>query len=956
MRKYLAAVKRVPEYLKPFTPPKRAWIRILITVFTVTVLLIVLSRIAKVALIYEYIKSVVMSIAAAFAFLLVFKHTEKLLFLYRPFRYTVIALISLVLGVFGFMVCWYCFCFFPEDQSYLQRVVDSVQVKAGNGEIREKVEHDLVRNIRKVRFTNPLDGSDMEFLLSDDLAAREFYIDKNPFGDPRSSNNLKYATGRIFYYTSQKNCIVMKGGSSFNYNLNRSSGSKRFLELDFAFPSFNGESAPGTIEILFHQATARTLLTRQVDREIKPDIAPFRYSNVLSSISFYLKHPGRSVLTDNTGWNPLRVEIPNGAGKLEIRFSGSQNNRDYLFLGTPRIITHLPIQNSNDMNVVYLIYDTLSKSHLDVYQYFDQFQEKGYENALVELGPRRAITPDIDKSAKRMLVFDNMYTVGQVTRPAIIPLWTSTFYTKSRMPVFRNIVTPENRNEYHSERHPSLPDMLSKEGYFTKQISCNAQGHGVSGVGVDLGFDENYDYTMEASEYTENTKRIIEFLEQNQSRKFLLYAHINVPHPPRWIPLSYYLKSLWETDFNHSTAVMLGNIRYLNDSYGKISRALHRLKLNRNTIVIITADHSGGIPSRLRGYVTDDEINLSRRASMSVADFTSRSIYVRKGGPELFRTTMNIPFLVIPPDNSGFKPGKISATISSLDISPTILDVLTGKQERAFEGKSFKKILYGENNRQGVFSPFIPMLGRFQRAFLLEGRFKYWIDIQGLYRYRDGEKGKKYIMQQEYLFDLVNDPYETDNLALDHKNPALLKRMRETFTEKFVEYPDKNFLYFHPGGSPNNDVYSAQIKTSGAFKYINVYDGEIDYTVQNNNVIIARYIGNKRGILSFETSPPDSALNIQLFNNDRPLSRSQIFSCVENINFFSNPVILKDKDDFFVARIPGKTGLEEKPLPAKSVSFFRIPLEYWLEMSRSEKDIRLSPGIKEVLRGWGYIQ
>ena len=464
MRKYLAAVKRVPDYLKPFTPPKRAWIRILLTAFTAIILLIALSRIAKVALIYEYIKSVVVSIAAIFAFLFAFKHTEKLLFLYRPFRYTVIAFISLVLVVFGFMVCWYCFCFFPEDQSYLQRVVDSVQLKAGNGEIREKVEHDLIRNIRNVRFTNPLDGSDVEFLLSDDLAAREFYIDKNPFGDPRSRNNLKYATGRIFYYTSQKNCIVMKGESSFTYHLNHSSGSRRFLELDFAFPSFNGESTPGTIEISFHQATTRTLLTRQVDREIKPDIAPFRYSNVLSSISFYLKHPGRSVLTDYTGWNPLRVEIPNGSGKLEIRFSGSRYNRDYLFLGTPRIIAHLPTQNSNDMNIVYLIYDTLSKSHLDVYQYYELFRENAYEGVLEKLGPRRAITPDIDKSIKRMLVFDNMYTVGQVTRPAIVPLWTSTFYTKSRMPVFRNIVTPrhQRRAAFRTATAPSRRSLPTK--------------------------------------------------------------------------------------------------------------------------------------------------------------------------------------------------------------------------------------------------------------------------------------------------------------------------------------------------------------------------------------------------------------------------------------------------------------------------------------------------------------
>ncbi len=57
-----------------------------------------------------------------------------------------------------------------------------------------------------------------------------------------------------------------------------------------------------------------------------------------------------------------------------------------------------------------------------------------------------------------------------------------------------------------------------------------------------------------------------------------------------------------------------------------------------------------------------------------------------------------------------------------------------------------------------------------------------------------------------------------------------------------------------------------------------------------------------------------------------------------------------------VAREYAKTGLEAVRVPPGGVHYSRVPMNYWLEMSKSDKDIKLSPGIKEVLRGWGYIQ
>ncbi|MFH0975430.1 MAG: sulfatase-like hydrolase/transferase [Spirochaetota bacterium] len=881
---------------------------------------------------------------------------NKLRFFYRPLKYTLIITLSVFVLILGFLIFWYNYCFFPYDQDYLQQISDSVKYK---GNALEEKETDLIREIGQAKFDRPLSRKDRDFLLSADFKGKDINIDINPYYS-NHPNNLKYSTGKTFYYIYQKDSLVLKANSRASYSLKNSGAKKRFLELDAVLPELEAkDSAGGFINIYYISDNRKILLKKDISPERKPDIKPFRYSSVLSSISFYLQHPGRSVLTDNTGWEKIRIDLPSTAGTLEIEFksAGKASAKQYLFIGSPAVYSVNPGKRDGHVNIVYLIFDTLSKSHIDLYEHYNTFKKKKLAEAYSELGNRRIITPVIDEYADRICLFENMFTVGQVTRPAIVPLWTSQIYTKSRLPVFRNIVTDENQREFNSLHFASLGNELSKHGYFTKQISCNAQGHAVSGVGVDLGFNENYDYTMEATEKPENFRRIIEFLNENQNRKFFLYSHINVPHPPKWIPMSYFLSALPDMRFNIELAKMLGNIRYLNDSLGKVMKALEKLKLTENTIVIITADHSGGRIPYLRGEFTGDDIKSASGDSQSVATFHSRSIYGREGGQHLLNLYMNIPWILIKPLNTKFIPGKINSYISSLDIAPTLLDITINKSNEKFSGRSFKNLLVNKDERDKVFSGFIPLTGRFQRGFVTDGRYKYWINLVGLYKYRI-DKDKKYIMQQEYLYDLKNDPNEINNLAHETFNNDLLKRMRHKYFEQFTDYPDKNFIQISasPNGFPHNYKIQA-VSANGKIIYPKTYGEGITYLHnQDNEISFTCEVKDKPAFFSFETDPSDSQLTIRIYKDDKLVTRSNIYSSVECINYFDNPIILNDKIDFHIAREQGKTGLEVKDIPHGSVNYSRIPLNYWMEMNMSDKDIRLSPGIKEVLRGWGYIQ
>ncbi|HPJ39582.1 MAG TPA: sulfatase-like hydrolase/transferase [Spirochaetota bacterium] len=939
----------IKEY---YTRHRALLLRCGIVVLSSFILLLVCKHIEKFQFIYSHIKTAILIISAVVLVLMIVKALPRISFLYKYLKYTVAGVAGTLLTVLVFLLVWYTCFFFPDDQDYLEEVASAVQYR---GNHLESVDYDLIRQLGGAHIVNPLNSEDRKFLLGDSLLEREFYIDINPYMRPANSNNLKYSTGRIFHYTSQKNCAVLKGNSSVSYRIRGAGGAARFLSMDAVFPQFSKASGEGTLRVTFG---TQVLLNKKIAREVKPGIAPFRYSNPLTSIMFYLKHPGRSVLPDYTGWERITVNVPSGPGVLKIEFAGSGDSRDYLFLGTPRVYSKHEARRDNHMNIVYLLFDCLAPHHLDIYDFYRQFMSQSFEDARREIGPRNVVTPEIDRLVKDACVFENMFTVGQVTRCSIVPLWTSKFYTQSRMPVFRNLVSKENQREFYDMNFAALGEELSRRGFFTKQISCNAQGHGVSSVGADLGFDENYDYTMEPSEYPENIRRIIEYLHENQNRKFFLYSHINIPHSPRWIPLGYYLRALWDTNFLHSSARDLGNIRYLNDCFGKIMKALNRLNLRNNTMIIITADHTGGRGHLFRETVTDEERAQGQRDTQSVAYFFNRSIYVRPGGPNLFKSTLNIPFVVIKPNNRKFRPGWVKSVVSTMDISPTFLDLATGESCSRFDGKSFKKLLFSEVAREkSVFTPYIPFSGRFQRGFLLEGRYHYAINLQGMYRYREAPDGKKYIMQQEYLYDLKHDPYEINNLALDNRNPVLLEKIRRYYRQHFQDYPDKNFIQIAESADGKEHRYRFVIQSSGEIKYPRVYSKGVTFTAAGKNRMeFSAVVRDKRAFFNFETFPSEAMLKVSVYKDNTMLPCNSIFSAVENINIFSNPFTLQTRDDFFIARVPGKTGLEEVKLPKGAVYFSRIPLNYWLEMSKSERDIKLSPGIKEVLRGWGYIQ
>jgi len=934
---------------------------ILIVLSVVVLLTLVVSftlgNWSRITGIYPYLKKIYFIILIVFISvktLSMFEMTKKISGI---LKITAISCGAVTVTIAVLMFMWYNFLFFPDDEEYLKKKSDSVSYSGGGV---ERVEYDLIRNLKKSNISSPLTASDRKFLLKPEFKAQDINIDINPYGTV-SDNNLKYATGKTFYYIYQKNCVVIKKNSSIRWKLNGSSN-KRFLELAAVLPDLlkSKKQFGGRITVSFkgEGGSEKNILEKDILSEVKPDIEAFRFSNVLKAIVFYIKNPGRSVITDDTGWSDLRVSLPSGKGELEIKFQSSAKGNVYLFAGTPRIYTVENDKQKKHMNIVYIIFDTLGQPHIDLYEYYKIFKEKGYNAAIKEIGEDNIRTPEIDRYGDSSILFYNMTTEGQTTRPSISSLWTSQIYTKLRMPTFRNIVSMNDQQKFYDKKFTSLGEKLSEHGYLTKQIACNAQGHGVSGVGVDLGFDENHDYTMETSEYPANIKHIVNFLEKNQKRKFFLYTHLNVPHTPKWIPAKYFIRELWGGHFDKNAAKIRGNIRYADFQFKIIMDTLKKLKLDKNTLVVLTADHSMGDPAFFRDKPSRQTLAAMRnhREGQTVATFHPNAIYGRNGGQHLYSDYMKIPFMVIPPKGTVKTMKRNETYISTLDVAPTFLDMTTGQSEKKFSGVSFKDLIKNPASDKKYTHDLIPMVGRFMRGFIVDGRYKYWWNIKGIYKY-DQIKGKKYIKQPEHLYDLKKDYFGTINLVKNPGYAEILGQMRKIRMEKFRDYDEINFVRI-PEKLGKGEKIKIEIKSiDGQIVYPDKLGKNISWKRISSKEVVVNASGiDKKRIFSFETKPNRSKLKVTIFSNGKVVRSPKINIGVEKIYPFGSIISLNKPADYFVSRITGMTGYENYDSSDGNFHYYRVPVNYWLEMNGETKDINLSPGIKEVLRGWGYIQ
>lgn len=230
-----------------------------------------------------------------------------------------------------------------------------------------------------------------------------------------------------------------------------------------------------------------------------------------------------------------------------------------------------------------------------------------------------------------------------------------------------------------------------------------------------------------------------------------------------------------EREFKELMAHYYGFITYLDQWIGYVLDAVDRLGLRDRTIVIFTSDHGEFMGSH--GCI-----------------FKAMAMY-----DEL----MNVPFLLrYPPLTHHPSPIKhqTSALVSSVDVVPTLLELVGVPMPHAVQGRSFASLLRGETeqHRDAVFTSF-PAFHR-QVRMVRTAEWKYVLN----WRPREVDE----------LYHLRRDPGELHNLALEPGHEEVLREMQERLFAWMEE---------------TNDPWREEARAAAALPYREVTSLDFDF-------------------------------------------------------------------------------------------------------------------------------
>ncbi len=299
-----------------------------------------------------------------------------------------------------------------------------------------------------------------------------------------------------------------------------------------------------------------------------------------------------------------------------------------------------------DYNVVVIVIDTLRSDKLDAY---------GYE---------KITAPFLTELSKKSILFENAFSGSSWTSPATASIFTSMypFQHNVLMGVLAHINAKKNYPDISIDRIPeeieTMPEVFKKSGYSTFAISDNFN------IGKKQGFDQGFD-KMITDSYKGAEKVHSDLLSWKEeilkSKKYFLYLHYMDPHGP------YHAREPWYKDPGNRKLEPLeaydSEISYV-DSY--IRKAYEEFGWDENTVVIVTADHGEGLWD-----------------------------HGRQGhGFSLYREEIQVPLIIHIP--GGAKGKRVKLNVTTIDILPTLRDIIGIQKSDSDEGLSLIPLIKGD--------------------------------------------------------------------------------------------------------------------------------------------------------------------------------------------------------------------------------------------------------------------
>ena len=414
-------------------------------------------------------------------------------------------------------------------------------------------------------------------------------------------------------------------------------------------------------------------------------------------------------------------------------------------------------------------------------------------------------TPNIDRLAETGMRFNNFFCTSPVCSPARASLLTGRI--PSQHGVHDWISAGDTLAKYEPYRNGELIEYLKDQPGYTDYLSEAGYNCGISGkwhLGdshhMQKGFDfwevhakgggPYYDAPMirdgqayEEPEYvTDNiTNNALKFLNTAKENPFYLSVHYTAPHSP-WgrehhpveIYDDYYNNCKFESLPNDHTSPewMVSHNKNITDNETR------RIALSGYFAAVTAMDiNIGRIIDWLEknGLREDTLIVFSSDNGMNMGH---HGLYGKGNASfplNMFEESVKIPFIMSQPGR--IKEGVVSeAMLSQYDFMPTILEYTgIGKADTTIElpGKSFVSII---NSETDVHREDVVVFDEYGPVRMIRTK-----DFKYIHRYAYGP---------HELYDLNNDPKETNNLVANQEFTKTLEKLRNRLSAWFRQYVD----------------------------------------------------------------------------------------------------------------------------------------------------------------------
>ena len=442
------------------------------------------------------------------------------------------------------------------------------------------------------------------------------------------------------------------------------------------------------------------------------------------------------------------------------------------------------ISSSSMPDIIMMSIDTLRADHLGCY---------GYD---------KNTSPNIDAFASEALLFTNAFSPSPITTPAHMSIFTGL------MPSVHRVVklAPDRINRL-DPRVETFINKLRNRGYMT--VGLHAGGMMSSEFGFGRGFDLYSEKLLSynwhrALEFPDDMNLIRKVLKtaRNESRPLFLFLHHYVCHDPYTsAPESIRSRFL----VNPVPGLSKGlpdkkRIQFLREFIKEPESETDRLSSQQAHQMTFASKFWEGVdlsrPEHRRHIISlyDSGIYFSDLLFGRLMDLLremeryddSVIILLSDHGEEffehgsrthwqLFVETLHVPLIIkLPSGYAGTSNGRITRDVRTVDLFPTIFDLIDLPIDTNIQGKSFSSLI----NESGVpYSPTVVSYDSNLRSVrLIKNNFIY----TDFMNHGTGE----------WLFSRPDDPAEQRNLA--PSRPDILEKMR--LIARNIRYRDSKFL------------------------------------------------------------------------------------------------------------------------------------------------------------------